>query len=56
MESEEIDAMIRRNNQLARRLQITGTPALVIGDTLVPGAIDRKALEDLVAQARDKQS
>ena len=56
MESEEIDAMIRRNNQLARRLQITGTPALVIGDTLVPGAIDRKALENLVAQARDKQS
>ncbi len=56
MESEEIDAMIRRNNQLARRLQITGTPAFVVGDTLVPGAIDRKALENLVAQARDKQS
>ena len=56
MEAAEIDAMIRRNNELARRLQSTGTPAFVIGDTLVPGAIDRKTIEDLVAQARAKQS
>ncbi len=56
MEAEEIDAMIRRNNALARRLQITGTPAFVIGDTLVPGAVDRQTIERMVAQARAKQS
>ena len=56
MESPEIQAMIQRNHDLAQALQITGTPAFVIGDTLVPGAIDRKTLEHLVAQARAKQS
>ncbi len=56
MESEEIGAMIRRNNQLARSLNITGTPAFVIGDTMVPGAIDRRTLESLIAQARAKES
>ncbi len=56
MESPEIQAMAQRNRELARALQITGTPAFVIDDTLVPGAIDRKTLEHLVAQARAKQS
>ncbi len=56
METPEIQAMIKRNNDLAQALQITGTPAFVIGDTLVPGAIDRKAIERLVAQARAEQS
>jgi protein-disulfide isomerase len=56
MESPEIQAMIERNHDLAQALRITGTPAFVIGDTLVPGAIDRKTLEHLVAQARAKES
>ena len=56
MESPEIQAMIQRNQDLAQRLQISGTPAFVIGDTLVPGVIDRKTFERLVAQARAKQS
>jgi protein-disulfide isomerase len=56
MESPEIQAMIKRNQVLAQALQITGTPAFVIGNTLVPGAIDRKALERLVAQTRAEQS
>ena len=56
MESPEIQAMIARNHDLAQALQITGTPAFVIGDTLVPGAVDRKTIERLVAQARAKQS
>ncbi len=56
MESPEIQAMIERNNDLAQALRITGTPAFVIGDTLVPGAVDRKTLEHLVAQTRAKES
>jgi protein-disulfide isomerase len=56
MESPEIQAMIARNQALAQRLGITGTPAFVFGDNLVPGAIDRKTIEYLVAQARAKKS
>ena len=56
MRSEEIDAMIRRNHELARALDISGTPAFVIGDALVPGAIDLPTLKRLVAEARANQS
>ena len=56
MESPEIQAMIQRNQDLAQTLRITGTPAFVIGDALVPGVIDRKTFERLVAQARAKES
>ena len=56
MRSKEVDAMIRRNHELARALDINGTPAFVIGDTLAPGALDLKRLKRLVAQARAKQS
>ncbi len=56
MRSADIDAMIRRNHELARALDINGTPAFVIGDTLVPGAIDLKTLQGLVAKARDAAS
>ena len=38
--------------QLARTLGISGTPAFVIGDTLVPGAIDGASLKRLVAELR----
>ena len=56
MQSPDIDDMIRRNHELARALDISGTPAFVIGDALVPGAIDLPTLKRLVAQARAGQS
>ena len=56
MQSPQIDAMIRRNQELARSLDINGTPAFVVGDTLAPGAVDLSTLKRLVAQARAKQS
>ncbi len=56
MQSPDIDAMIRRNHELARALDINGTPAFVIGDAVVPGAIDLSTLKRLVAEARAKQS
>lgn len=52
MDDPAIGARIERNLALAQRLGIEGTPALVIGDTLVPGAIELPALERLVAEAR----
>ncbi len=51
-ESADILAEIDANRQLAQNLGITGTPAFVIGDELAPGALDKTALDRLVAQAR----
>ena len=52
MAAPEIEATIARNRALAQALGISGTPAFVIGDRIVPGAIDLSTLKQLVARAR----
>jgi protein-disulfide isomerase len=52
MEDPSIQRRIDANNQLAQALQIQGTPAIVVGETLLPGAVDLPALERLIAEAR----
>ena len=52
MEDPAIEAAIARNLELANALGVTGTPAFVIGDRVVPGAVDRTTLESLISRAR----
>jgi protein-disulfide isomerase len=52
MGSPDIEAVIKRNYALAQALEIHGTPAFVIGDEMVPGAIDIAALRQKIATAR----
>ncbi len=54
MADPTIESRLQGNLDLARALSIEGTPALVIGDTLVPGAVDLATLRKLVAEARRK--
>jgi len=54
MSSPQIDAALKANHALAEALDITGTPGFVIGDQIVPGAIELSSLKDLVAGARRK--
>jgi len=52
MQSAQVTDQINANRQLAQNLNIRGTPTLIVGDTLVPGAIDLSTLRKLVAEAR----
>ena len=52
MKSPEIDALIDRHYQLADKLGVTGTPAFIIGQELVPGAIDADTMKAKIKQAR----
>jgi len=52
MATPEIDRALKANLALANALDIRGTPGFIIGDHIVPGAIDLDALKDLVASAR----
>ncbi len=52
MEAPEIKDSLDRTRALAAALGITGTPAFVIGDQLVPGAASLSDLRALVKQAR----
>jgi protein-disulfide isomerase len=54
MEDPSVQRRIEANSSLAQALQIQGTPAMVVGGTLVPGAVDLAALERLVAEARTR--
>jgi protein-disulfide isomerase len=52
MDDAATKARIDANLRLARELALDGTPALVIGDTLVPGAVELAELEKTIATAR----
>lgn len=56
MESPAIKAQIDANLALAQVLGIQGTPALVIGEEFVPGAVPLEELRRIVAQARASKS
>lgn len=51
MEDPALDEIIERNRGIAQQLEINGTPALVVGTTLIPGAISEEQLRQLLADA-----
>ena len=55
MADPQIDEQINRNHRLASSLEINGTPAYIIGDQIIPGAIDADSLTRIVTSIR-KQS
>jgi protein-disulfide isomerase len=52
MAAPEVNAAIQANYALANELGIEGTPAFVIGKQLIPGAVDKARLEELIQEAR----
>ncbi|WP_246148921.1 DsbA family protein [Skermanella pratensis] len=52
MESPEIQEALQRNLRLASELNIRGTPAFVVGDQIIPGAVGLDRLKELVAAGR----
>ncbi|WP_241491943.1 DsbA family protein [Sphingomonas endophytica] len=48
----DIDAVIRDNLETAAKLGVTGTPAWVVGDQLLSGALPLDRLQEAVAKAR----
>ena len=54
MQSPEIDAHIAASMQYAQQLGINGTPAFVIGNELIPGAVPLEDLQAAVEAAREE--
>lgn len=55
MNSATPQRLFQRNRQLAQELGIRGTPAFVIGDQVLPGAIEIDRLRELIAEQRKAQ-
>jgi len=52
MKAPEIDKAVKANLALASALNIHGTPGFVIGNQIVPGALELETLKSMVADAR----
>ena len=54
MAGPSVTQRIDANMSLARDLHVDGTPVFMVGDTIIPGAVDQAALEAAVAHARKR--
>lgn len=51
MANPKWQATIHKNRALAHELGISGTPGFIVGNELVPGALDLNGLKELIARA-----
>ena len=58
--SEEISLVLCTDNEklasIAKGININGTPTLIIGNKIIPGAINEQKLNELIKEARDLNS
>ena len=52
--SEKVRNAIQSNLKLSQQLGISGTPAFIIGEQLLPGAVPLSELKKLVKEERTK--
>ncbi|MBF9232467.1 DsbA family protein [Microvirga alba] len=52
MESADVRAALQENMGLGDKLGLTGTPAFIIGDEIIPGAVGLDPLKQVVANVR----
>ena len=52
MDSNKIENILKNNYKLAQSLNISGTPAFIINNQIIPGAIDKSTLRSLIIKAR----
>ena len=56
LNSNDIKLIIERNKDLAKRLNINGTPSFVIGKKIIPGAVNEEQLIKLIEEERKSNS
>ena len=56
MNSAEVAAVIDRTRITAQQLEISGTPGLVIGSQVIPGAISIEQMREIIAAERAANS
>jgi protein-disulfide isomerase len=56
MNSAEVALIIERTRAAAQQLDISGTPGLVIGRQVIPGAIDIDQMRQIIAEERARTS
>ncbi len=52
MRSSSMNDTIAQNRQLAQKLNITGTPGFIIGNNIIPGAVELETLKKIILDVR----
>jgi protein-disulfide isomerase len=52
MQKPEITAILDKNREIASTLGVSGTPAIIMGDSITPGAVDLETIKKMVAAVR----
>ncbi len=52
MDSDAVNAIIRKNRELAQRLQISGTPTFVLEDRMLRGYVPLENMQEIVSEVR----
>ena len=55
MDSPTTNAIVERTRAGAAALDLSGTPALVVGETIIPGAVSVEELQNVIKRERAKQ-
>ncbi len=53
MNNPEIEQLLMKNREIAKLLNLNGTPAFIIGDIIYPGALDLNNLKNIIKQFRE---
>ena len=53
MYSVKIDNILLKNQKLAKNLGIQGTPVFIIGDKIIPGAVEMHYIKKLISEIRN---
>ncbi len=54
MTSKEIENKLKKNRDVAKLLNLNGTPAFIIGDIIYPGALQKSNLKQMIKSFREK--
>ena len=54
MESTEIEKKLTKNREIAKLLNLNGTPAFIVGDIIYPGALQKNNLKQIIKSFREK--
>ena len=54
MRSREIENKLKKNRNVAKLLNLNGTPAFIIGDIIYPGALQKNDLKQMIKSFREK--
>ncbi len=54
MNNPEIENKLKKNREIAKLLNLNGTPAFIVGDIIYPGALQKNNLKQMIKSFREK--